>query len=194
MRPRKAEREKRERSRQFRSLKGDVIEMTAISTLRVFKFCGRDGARVEDASAGISGIEHVTVTDISPQLEHIQPEARPFIASSSVTPNFDVEDGEIVDLPPTASMLCRASRSELLVAPKEYKISTPKSSVSLSLDRNSPHCMTAEDLELAKDIVLDLLGWGVEPEYLVECGVSAGTIRRIFTDLRLRLPRNLAAL
>ena len=38
---------------------------------------------------------------------------------------------------------------------------------------------------------LDVLGWGVEPEYLVHVGVSEGTIRRVFGDLRLRMPRNL---
>jgi hypothetical protein len=49
-----------------------------------------------------------------------------------------------------------------------------------------------EELDLAKSIVLDLLGWGVEPEYLIECGVSSHAIYRIFTDLRLRLPSNLS--
>ncbi|THU90362.1 hypothetical protein K435DRAFT_864383 [Dendrothele bispora CBS 962.96] len=52
--------------------------------------------------------------------------------------------------------------------------------------------LTPDQLEHAKDIVLDLLGWGVEPEYLVHIGVSSRTIYRIFTDLNLRLPRNLA--
>ncbi|KIJ64972.1 hypothetical protein HYDPIDRAFT_40137 [Hydnomerulius pinastri MD-312] len=51
--------------------------------------------------------------------------------------------------------------------------------------------MTAEDLDRAKSLVLDLLGWGVTPEYLVDYGVSAGALYRIFTDLRLRLPTNL---
>ncbi|KAH0578657.1 hypothetical protein H2248_003791 [Termitomyces sp. 'cryptogamus'] len=49
-----------------------------------------------------------------------------------------------------------------------------------------------EELELAKDVVLDLLGWGVQPEYLIECGISSHAIYRIFTDLHLRLPSNLA--
>ncbi|KAH0831413.1 hypothetical protein J3R83DRAFT_14084 [Lanmaoa asiatica] len=54
--------------------------------------------------------------------------------------------------------------------------------------------MTKEDLDRAKSLVLDLLGWGVTPEYLVDCGLSQGAVHRIFTDLRLRLPRNLEAL
>ena len=51
--------------------------------------------------------------------------------------------------------------------------------------------MSDEDLERAKSVVLDLLGWGVSGEYLVECGVSSPAIHRIFTDLHLRLPANL---
>jgi hypothetical protein len=51
--------------------------------------------------------------------------------------------------------------------------------------------VSPEQLDLAKSIVLDLLGWGVPPDYLVEFGVSPGTIFKIFTDLRLRLPTNL---
>jgi hypothetical protein len=51
--------------------------------------------------------------------------------------------------------------------------------------------VSEEELDLAKSIVLDLLGWGVEPEYLIECGVSSQAIYKIFTDLHLRLPNNL---
>jgi hypothetical protein len=48
-----------------------------------------------------------------------------------------------------------------------------------------------EELEYAKSLVLDLLGWGVSPEYLVDAGVSPQIIFKIFTDLRLRLPYNM---
>jgi hypothetical protein len=51
-----------------------------------------------------------------------------------------------------------------------------------------------EELDAAKSVVLDLLGWGVEPEYLIECGVSSQAIYRIFTELHLRLPVNLSYL
>ncbi|KAL4063338.1 hypothetical protein V8B97DRAFT_2061632 [Scleroderma yunnanense] len=51
--------------------------------------------------------------------------------------------------------------------------------------------MTEEELDRAKSVVLDLLGWGVTPEYLVDCGVSPGALVRIFNDLYLRLPTNL---
>ena len=51
--------------------------------------------------------------------------------------------------------------------------------------------MSDEDLERAKSVVLDLLGWGASGEYLVEYGVSPSVIHRIFANLRLRLPVNL---
>ncbi|KAF8065000.1 hypothetical protein FPV67DRAFT_1671299 [Lyophyllum atratum] len=58
-------------------------------------------------------------------------------------------------------------------------------------DPKAPSALSPEELDLAKNIVLDLLGWGVQPEYLVDCGVSSHAIYRIFTDLHLRLPSNL---
>ncbi|KAJ7721716.1 hypothetical protein DFH07DRAFT_857449 [Mycena maculata] len=113
----------------------------------------------------------------------IETEGQPVVASCPSSQNRDVEDGEILDLPSTAG-------SVLSVDSQKYTTSAPQP-LAPSSGPDGLHSMTAEDLEHAKDIVLDLLGWGVEPEYLVECGVSAGTIRRIFTDLRLRLPKNL---
>ncbi|KAF8124678.1 hypothetical protein EV363DRAFT_1299600 [Boletus edulis] len=51
--------------------------------------------------------------------------------------------------------------------------------------------LTKEDLDRAKSLVLDLLGWDVTLEYLVERGLSqSAAIYAIFTDLRLRLPSN----
>jgi hypothetical protein len=47
------------------------------------------------------------------------------------------------------------------------------------------------EYEAAKDIVLDLLGWGVEPEYLVDLGLSREVVFYVFTELNLRLPVNL---
>jgi hypothetical protein len=48
-----------------------------------------------------------------------------------------------------------------------------------------------QQYDAAKDIVLDLLGWGVDPEYIVDTGVSREIIFYVFTELHLRLPRNL---
>jgi len=51
--------------------------------------------------------------------------------------------------------------------------------------------VTEGQIDDAKSLVLDLLGWGVDPEYLVTSGVHPELIYRIFTDLHLRLPKNL---
>ena len=54
-----------------------------------------------------------------------------------------------------------------------------------------PSIVTESQIDDAKSLVLDLLGWGVDPEYLVTSGVHPELIYRIFTDLNLRLPTNL---
>ncbi|KAH7908051.1 hypothetical protein BJ138DRAFT_1069425 [Hygrophoropsis aurantiaca] len=51
--------------------------------------------------------------------------------------------------------------------------------------------MTQIEYDSAKDIVLDLLGWGVPPEYLVDCGLSRHVVFYVFSELNLRLPSNL---
>ncbi|KAI0052698.1 hypothetical protein FA95DRAFT_1532610 [Auriscalpium vulgare] len=50
--------------------------------------------------------------------------------------------------------------------------------------------LTQDQYNSTKDIVLDLLGWGVPPEYLVDCGLSREIIFYVFTELNLRLPAN----
>lgn len=50
--------------------------------------------------------------------------------------------------------------------------------------------MTQSQYDAAKDIILDLLGWGVSPEYLVDCGLSRELIFYVFTELNIRFPRN----
>ncbi|KAH7883141.1 hypothetical protein F5I97DRAFT_1930721 [Phlebopus sp. FC_14] len=82
--------------------------------------------------------------------------------------------------------LMRHDRWSTCSAVESNCTSTPQTSCSLA-----PEPMTAEELDRAKSLVLDLLGWGVTPEYLVHVGVSAGALHRIFTDLRLRFPANL---
>ncbi|KAF9531087.1 hypothetical protein CPB83DRAFT_849314 [Crepidotus variabilis] len=59
------------------------------------------------------------------------------------------------------------------------------------LQRLSSFPLSQEELDEAKTIVLDLLGWGVDPEYLVTSGLSPAVVFRVFNDLHLRLPTNL---
>ncbi|KAL6308413.1 hypothetical protein BKA93DRAFT_764728 [Sparassis latifolia] len=51
--------------------------------------------------------------------------------------------------------------------------------------------MNQAQYDAAKDIVLDLLGWGVPPEYLVNCGLTRAIVYYVFVELNLRLPSNL---
>jgi hypothetical protein len=54
------------------------------------------------------------------------------------------------------------------------------------------HCVVNQSqYDAAKDIVLDLLGWGVPPEYFVDCGLSREIVYYVFSELNLRLPQNL---
>lgn len=50
--------------------------------------------------------------------------------------------------------------------------------------------MTDEQLWEAKVVVLDLLGWGVPPSYLIDFGLSRETVYYVFTELQLKLPDN----
>lgn len=48
--------------------------------------------------------------------------------------------------------------------------------------------MTQEQYDRSKEMILDLLGVGIPPEYLMICGVTRELIYFTFTELRLRLP------
>jgi hypothetical protein len=51
--------------------------------------------------------------------------------------------------------------------------------------------VTQKQYDTAKDLILDILGYGVPPEYLIDCGHSREIIYYVFTELNLRLPSNL---
>jgi hypothetical protein len=51
--------------------------------------------------------------------------------------------------------------------------------------------VTQKQYDTAKEVILDILGYGVPPEYLIDCGISKEIIYYVFTELNLRLPSNL---
>jgi hypothetical protein len=51
--------------------------------------------------------------------------------------------------------------------------------------------VTQKQYDTAKEVILDILGYGVPPEYLIDCGLSREIIYYVFTELDLRLPNNL---
>ncbi|KAF9484039.1 hypothetical protein BDN70DRAFT_989839 [Pholiota conissans] len=94
--------------------------------------------------------------------------------------------GSLSTMPtPTWSSTPSFSESSTHPGPGSLPKPVPDTSAKLTFT------LSPEELDLAKDLVLDLLGWGVEPEYLIDSGVSAAVIFRVFTDLNLRLPKNL---
>ncbi|CAA7262930.1 unnamed protein product [Cyclocybe aegerita] len=50
--------------------------------------------------------------------------------------------------------------------------------------------LTQDEYDTVKDIILDLLGWGVPPDYLIECGLSQAVIYYVFSELNLSLPES----
>ncbi|KAI9457563.1 hypothetical protein HD554DRAFT_2317336 [Boletus coccyginus] len=118
---------------------------------------------------------------------------RPYPVMSS---SNSLEDGEIVEGRfPGISPLPLSQESKNPPQPRSSNqviTSMPSSPTAPAAATVEP--MTKEELDRAKSLVLDLLGWGVTPEYLVDCGLSPGIVYRIFTDLRLRLPSNLDVL
>jgi len=51
--------------------------------------------------------------------------------------------------------------------------------------------VTQRQYDTSKEVILDILGYGVPPEYLIDCGISKEIIYYVFTELNLRLPSNL---
>ncbi|KAF7314434.1 MADS-box domain-containing protein [Mycena kentingensis (nom. inval.)] len=77
--------------------------------------------------------------------------------------------------------------------PRDFPVPTlPPGEVYLDENHVRPGlAMNQGQYDTAKDIVLDLLGWGVPPDYLVDCNLSREIIFYVFSELNLRLPPNL---
>ncbi|TFK32259.1 hypothetical protein BDQ12DRAFT_728814 [Crucibulum laeve] len=127
------------------------------------------------------------------------------VPHSPIPMNADTDTSKAINSP---SLISRIESLESSTSPLHPQLPTPDESpppnntqishlTSKAEAESEPETdpttflLTPEELDRAKSLVLDLLGWGVEPEYLVYCGVSQPAIYKIFTDLRLRLPTNL---
>ncbi|KAG9096862.1 hypothetical protein FRC06_008251 [Ceratobasidium sp. 370] len=120
--------------------------------------------------------------------------------------NIDTEDGEIFEdqnkngsandateiLGETASPVTRQNEDTPHSDQSREPTGTSRES---SLDNSKfirPSLdMTARDLDEAKRLILDLLGLGVTPEYLVDCGISSQCLAVCFYEMNLRFPLNL---
>lgn len=51
--------------------------------------------------------------------------------------------------------------------------------------------MSNDEIFEAKVVILDILGWGVPSQYLLDCGISALVVVVCLSELKLRIPRDL---
>ncbi|KAG1850835.1 hypothetical protein DFJ58DRAFT_793276 [Suillus subalutaceus] len=132
-----------------------------------------------------SSITAVTVTD-QDNLEEGEISEEDVSSTASTPPRIA---GQLLNISNGTSLSSDSVQSSRLSSPSITACGSTATSTTPQHSDTGP--MTLQDLDHTKNLVLDLLGWGVSPEYLVEAGVSAGVIYRVFTDLNLRLPTNL---
>ncbi|KAJ3838944.1 hypothetical protein F5878DRAFT_148344 [Lentinula raphanica] len=113
----------------------------------------------------------------SPPLHKKQP------SLSIVSPK--AEASSIILLERTSATSLPSSKSPQSVNNEERPFFVDREHVRPGLE------MDQTQYDTAKDIVLDLLGWGVPPEYLIDCGLSREIVFYVFSELNLRLPQNL---
>ncbi|KAF8909694.1 hypothetical protein CPB84DRAFT_1765227 [Gymnopilus junonius] len=117
------------------------------------------------------------LTQLPIKVKEEEPVISANLSPPEATPtSFESPDTSISSSPKSAS-------PDVEIRPPTERMKMPAIHVS------SP--FTPEELQEAKSLVLDLLGWRVSPEYFIDAGVSPEAIYRIFTDLDLRLPSNL---
>ncbi|KAG2134668.1 hypothetical protein BD769DRAFT_461870 [Suillus cothurnatus] len=132
-----------------------------------------------------SSMTAVTVTD-QDNLEEGEISEEDVSSSASTPPRIA---GQLLNISSGTSLSSESVQSSRLSSPSIAACGSTATSTAPHHSDMGP--MTRQDLDHTKNLILDLLGWGVSPEYLVEAGVSAGVIYRVFTDLNIRLPTNL---
>lgn len=67
-------------------------------------------------------------------------------------------------------------------------------SITLRPSRNHTHLLAVSQgqYDTVKELILEVLGWGVPPDYLVKCGISREVVYYTFLDLKLQLPENVS--
>ncbi|KAF8158080.1 hypothetical protein B0H34DRAFT_440537 [Crassisporium funariophilum] len=128
-----------------------------------------------------------SVTPESIKTAYVNPPSPPksFTGKQQAPPSLLDRFSDVMDYQP----------SEKILEPPEVAMQTDnvleleRSWQSLGPDRVRPGVLlTMDEYETVKDIVLDLLGWGVPPAFLVACGVTKEVVYYVFTELNLELP------
>ncbi|KAK7048450.1 MADS-box domain-containing protein [Favolaschia claudopus] len=105
-------------------------------------------------------------------------------AASKMASKFSLDPMAIVKVEsPMHNLLDRIGDLSHPGPPHEFIIDANHVRPGLSMNQNQ--------YDTAKDILLDLLGWGVPPDYLVDCNLSREIVYYVFSELNLRLPHNL---
>ncbi|KAI0081661.1 hypothetical protein K474DRAFT_1260203 [Panus rudis PR-1116 ss-1] len=105
------------------------------------------------------------------------PQAKPPPARTATQPNLDLpQPAAMTSMPPPPVLPAHYDQQPVLVDPEHIRPGLT---------------MTQAEYDTAKDHILDLLGWGVPPEYLVNCGLSREMVFYVFVEMNLRLPANL---
>ncbi|KAF7974225.1 hypothetical protein HWV62_13098 [Athelia sp. TMB] len=125
---------------------------------------------------------------LSPTIEIKRPERVEATQLVSPPPGLDVEDGEITEDDTVVSPTVSSAGN---IIPSMATQPEAQSGSVVDLVSSDIEPLPPAEVDRAKDVVLDLLGWGVTPEYLVDAGVSSEALYTIFKDLNLRLPTNL---
>ncbi|KAH9037164.1 hypothetical protein EDB84DRAFT_1145773 [Lactarius hengduanensis] len=135
-------------------------------------------------------------TTVSGVVYHTRAESPGFVQSpfGSRSPSLKTEDTYRYATPPSVSR-----RLTVEAPPLTLKMQAPLESFRLEtplyvLDTHHVRpglSLTQRQYDTAKEVILDILGYGVPPEYLIDCGLSREIIYYVFTELNLRLPNNL---
>ncbi|PPQ63904.1 hypothetical protein CVT24_010371 [Panaeolus cyanescens] len=112
------------------------------------------------------------------------------VDDSSSGPNATPSKGPATDKA-TTSATSANSHQLLPNAASKPPPTQPVDETDQEVDISHLPYLSAADLDRAKNLVLDLLGWGVQPEYLLSAGLSHELVFRVFADLNLRMPTNL---
>ncbi|KAI0004587.1 hypothetical protein BJV74DRAFT_881167 [Russula compacta] len=114
----------------------------------------------------------------------------------SRSPSEKAEDAYQHATPPITTPVGRAyieaepAALSTRTASESFRLETPL--YVLDPDHVRPRLsLTQKQYDTAKEVILDILGYGVPPEYLIDCGLSKEIIYYVFTELNLRLPSNL---
>ncbi|KAH9042202.1 hypothetical protein EDB85DRAFT_1918537 [Lactarius pseudohatsudake] len=121
---------------------------------------------------------------------HTRAESPGFVQSpfGSRSPSLKTEDTYRYATPPSVSR-----RLTVEAPPLTLKMQAPLESFRLEtplyvLDTHHVRpglSLTQRQYDTAKEVILDILGYGVPPEYLIDCGLSREIIYYVFTELNL---------